>query len=147
MDSILTILVSVGSSILVGVASSYITFRLQFERHRAMDAEREKHAIRWRENVDAGVRAHGERLDGLERKNVTRDELDKSYTEMRMERLEMHRQNQEHLERIEGKIELERKEARDDRQSMGDRVTEIALRLASLGLDEHIAVGMRRRKK
>ena len=50
-DQILTIVVS----LIVGVGSSYITFRLQFERFQAMDKEREKHWAEWREKISADV--------------------------------------------------------------------------------------------
>jgi hypothetical protein len=49
------ILVSVGSSLIVGIVSSYLTFRLQFERHRSMDAEREKHWTKWRDGISRDV--------------------------------------------------------------------------------------------
>lgn len=49
------ILVSVGSSLVVGVASSYLTFRLQFESHRSMDAQREKDWLMWRAAITKDV--------------------------------------------------------------------------------------------
>ena len=49
------ILVSVGSSLVVGVLSSYLTFRLQFESHRAMDAQREKDWLLWRQAITKDV--------------------------------------------------------------------------------------------
>jgi multidrug resistance efflux pump len=151
MDQLVVILVSVGSSIVsatvVGVAASYLTFRFQFERHRSMDAERDRHITRWRDTVDIAIKDHDGRLDGLERSIVTREELDKAYNEMRAERQAMHQANQEALERIESKIELERKEARDDRQALGERVTEIAVRLAAAGFDERLAPSKRGGKR
>lgn len=146
MNPLTLILVSVISSTIVGVSASYITSLLQFARHRAMDAERERHLGIWRNNVDTKIGDHEGRIDGLEREGVTREELKDAFNEMRTERQAMHEQNHRQLERIGEKLELERKEARDDRASIGDRVTEIALRLASLGLDERIPIATRRRK-
>ena len=147
MNPLTLILVSVISSTIVGVSASYITSLLQFARHRAMDAEREKHLGIWRGSVDTKIGDHEERIDGLEREGVTREELGTAFNEMRAERQAMHEQNRQQLERIEEKLELERKEARDDRISIGDRVTEIALRLASLGLDERIPTARRRKRR
>ena len=54
------ILLSVGCSLVVGVASSYLTFRLQLEAYMAMDKEREKHWVQWREGItrDVELRQH-----------------------------------------------------------------------------------------
>ena len=49
------ILVSIGSSLLVGVASSYLTFRLQLAAFMAMDKEREKHWTKWRDGISQDV--------------------------------------------------------------------------------------------
>jgi hypothetical protein len=49
------ILVSVISSLIVGVASSYLTFRLQLTAFMSMDKEREKHWMQWREGISADV--------------------------------------------------------------------------------------------
>jgi hypothetical protein len=49
------ILVSVGCSLVVGVLSSYLTFRLQLEAFMAMDKEREKHWVQWREGITKDV--------------------------------------------------------------------------------------------
>jgi hypothetical protein len=53
------ILVSAAISLIVGLASggfgAYITFRLQFERHRAMDTQREKDWTIWRQNITKDV--------------------------------------------------------------------------------------------
>lgn len=48
-------LLTIGISLAVGVLSSYITFRLQFERFQAMDKEREKHWVDWREKISHDV--------------------------------------------------------------------------------------------
>lgn len=53
VDSLITVIVS----ILVGVSSSYLTFRLQFERFESMDKEREKHWIKWRDDISEDVEA------------------------------------------------------------------------------------------
>jgi len=49
------ILVSVGCSLVVGVLSSYLTFRLQLEAFMAMDKEREKHWVQWRQKISEDV--------------------------------------------------------------------------------------------
>jgi|SRR5579863_2075116 len=49
------ILVSVGSSLAVGIASSYLTFRLQLSAFMAMDKEREKHWSIWRDGITKDV--------------------------------------------------------------------------------------------
>lgn len=46
---------TIGVSLVVGIASSYLTFRLQFERFQAMDREREKHWVEWRDKISADV--------------------------------------------------------------------------------------------
>lgn len=51
INSLLTIVVS----LVVGIGSSYITFRLQFERFESMDKEREKHWIKWRDDITIDV--------------------------------------------------------------------------------------------
>lgn len=48
-------LLTIGMSLVVGVLSSYLTFRLQFERFQAMDKEREKHWAEWRKEISADV--------------------------------------------------------------------------------------------
>lgn len=144
MDQVLVILVSVGSSIVVGIATNYFTFRLLFERHRAMDTEREKHITKWRAGIDDGLRDHHERIDELERDFVTREELAKAYSEMRAERQAMHQENQNHLGRIEGKIEAKREEARTDLGALALQVNELILRLASLGVDERMSKSKKR---
>jgi hypothetical protein len=50
------ILVSVVSSLIVGVASSYLTFRLQFERFKAMDEQREEDWAKWRDGISRDVK-------------------------------------------------------------------------------------------
>ena len=52
-DSLITILVS----LIVGAGSSYITFRLQFERFKAMDERRELDWVNWRESVNDSLKA------------------------------------------------------------------------------------------
>ena len=51
LDNVITILVS----LVVGAGASYITFRLQFERFKAMDERRELDWISWRNKVDKDV--------------------------------------------------------------------------------------------
>lgn len=46
-----------------------------------------------------------QRVDDLERKVITRDELEKKFNEMREDRLTMHRENKEALTRIETKLD------------------------------------------
>ena len=50
-------LITIGVSLVVGILSSYLTFRLQFERFAAMDKEREKHWVEWRRDISADVEA------------------------------------------------------------------------------------------
>lgn len=46
---------TIGVSLAVGILSSYLTFRLQFERFHSMDREREKHLTEWRKQITADV--------------------------------------------------------------------------------------------
>ncbi len=50
-----TITTSVASSLIVGIGASWLTFRLQFERFKSMDGEREKHWEKWRDQISADV--------------------------------------------------------------------------------------------
>lgn len=50
-----TIVTSVLSSLVVGIGASWLTFRLQFERFKSMDTEREKHWEKWRDSISADV--------------------------------------------------------------------------------------------
>lgn len=52
---IVSIVASVTASTVVGVTASWLTFRLQFERFSAMDAEREKHWNEWRRQITLDV--------------------------------------------------------------------------------------------
>ena len=54
-DALPMILTSVISSLIVGVASSYLTFRLQLTAFMSMDKEREKHWMQWREGISGDV--------------------------------------------------------------------------------------------
>jgi hypothetical protein len=49
--------VSIGSSLIVGIGSSYLTFRLQLAAFMAMDKEREKHWSKWRDGITEDVAA------------------------------------------------------------------------------------------
>lgn len=49
------IIASVSASTIVGIGASWLTFRLQFERFSAMDAEREKHWNEWRRQITLDV--------------------------------------------------------------------------------------------
>jgi hypothetical protein len=42
-------------SLIVGAGSSYITFRLQFERFQAMDERREQDWVNWRNKIDRDI--------------------------------------------------------------------------------------------
>lgn len=50
-------LLTIGISLVVGTLSSWLTFRLQFERFKAKDGEREKHWDSWRTQITADVEA------------------------------------------------------------------------------------------
>ncbi len=47
--------ITIGVSMVVGIGSSYLTFRLQFERFRAMDERREQDWMRWRNKIDIDI--------------------------------------------------------------------------------------------
>jgi len=82
------ILVSVGCSLVVGVLSSYLTFRLQLEAFMAMDKEREKHWVQWRAGISQDV-----------------DELKKSASLIALALLSQRMEQVEHrLESIETKL-------------------------------------------
>lgn len=48
---------TIGVSLVVGVLSSYLTFRLQFERFKAMDERRELDWVKWRDKISIDVEA------------------------------------------------------------------------------------------
>jgi hypothetical protein len=53
--SVTPTLINVGSSLLVGIGASYLTFRLQWAAFQAKDIEREKHWTKWRDQITADV--------------------------------------------------------------------------------------------
>lgn len=51
IDNLITIVVS----LIVGAGSAYMTFRLQFERFKAMDERRELDWVNWRNKIDRDI--------------------------------------------------------------------------------------------
>jgi hypothetical protein len=76
------------------------------------------------------LQRHGERLDGFDRCFVTREELEKTLTQMRADRLEHHHENRASLERIEHKIDENETRASRTRHDTKDEVHALAMQLA-----------------
>ncbi len=127
MNDWVTVLVS----LLVGIGSSYITFRLQFERFRAMDEQREKDWSAWRLVVDARADNFLRRIDILEKTYVSRDDLERSLERSRVNTAQMHVDNKERMERIERTLEANAVKGQEDREKLLDQVQKILTRLAA----------------
>ena len=52
---IISVLISVGISALLNAIVAQVAFRIQFERFLARDTEREKHWMRWQEQITRDV--------------------------------------------------------------------------------------------
>jgi hypothetical protein len=55
VNPVITVCISVGASTLISAFMSYVAFRIQFERFLARDTEREKHWVRWQEQISKDV--------------------------------------------------------------------------------------------
>lgn len=78
------------------------------------------------------LKRHAERIDNLERCVVTHEQLEKTLMQMREDRKENHRENREHLERIENKIDDNEARAAKTRHDTKDEVHALAMRFAAL---------------
>ena len=101
-------LATVLSAVAAWVSAGW-AFRIRFERFDSMDSRREEEWKEWRKGIDAMRIVHSSRMEIMERTIVTRSDLDKSLEQMRADRLEMHEENRKHLERIEAKLDADRK--------------------------------------
>jgi len=77
-------------------------------------------------------KAHALRLDTLEKTIVTRDELEKVLSQMRADRIVMHQENRDSLERIEAKIDANEERNSTTGQDIRDSVNAVALQVAVL---------------
>ncbi len=118
-------------SLFVGIGSSYVTFRLQFERFRAMDEQREKDWTSWRLAVDARADNFLRRIDTLEKTYISRDDLDRVLERMRVERLQMSIDTKERVDRMERSMEVNAAKGQEDRDKMLDQMQKILTRLAA----------------
>lgn len=73
---------------------------------------------------------NSERIDSLEKCVVTRQELEKTLTQMREDRMEQHHENRAYLERIEHKIDENEARASKTRHDTKDEVHALAMQLA-----------------
>jgi hypothetical protein len=73
-----------------------------------------------------------DRIDNLEAKYVTREELTKTLTEMKDLRIAQHQENRDSLVRIETKIDDNERRAANTRHDTRDQVHELALKLATI---------------
>lgn len=55
VNPIITVCISISASTAIAMFGSYWAFRIQFERFIARDTEREKHWVRWQEQVARDV--------------------------------------------------------------------------------------------
>lgn len=55
MSPLITVCISITASTLIAAFCSYWAFRIQFERFLARDTEREKHMLRWQEQITRDV--------------------------------------------------------------------------------------------
>lgn len=76
------------------------------------------------------LQRHGERLDMFDRCFVTRDELERRFSQQISQNAENHKENRELLERIEGKIDRNEERAAKTRHDTKDEVHALAMRVA-----------------
>jgi hypothetical protein len=72
------------------------------------------------------------RLDSLEKSAVTRDELNGLLAQMRSDRVAMHAENQEHLRRMEEKIDANEVRDANTRHDIRETVHAVSLQVAVL---------------
>lgn len=78
------------------------------------------------ERYDDGL----ERISALEKASVTHEQLDRLMDRMTSERTAMHAQNREQLQRIEDKIDTNKKESGDAHKELRDELHELAIQVA-----------------
>lgn len=72
-----------------------------------------------------------ERIGDLERASVTHEQLDTLMERMTSERAAMHIENREHMQRIEDKLDTNKKDSADSHKELRDELHELALRVAT----------------
>lgn len=117
--SLLMILASIGSSLVVGALSSYITARVRLESFLAMDTEREKHFTQWRQKFEQSVNSVVDRLGLIEQTGITQAAFNTLRTDGELR-----------ARRLEEVMDRHADEAKKDRHAINNVLSQLMARMA-----------------